>query len=151
MENVRKLLEGIKWVGSADVDLILDPRDNVPKILEINPRVTAGIKIGFEAGINYADLQLQLAFGETIPTIKDYKLGIVLRNLCLDMLWYLYSDKSARKKTSPPFWRFFGKNIKYQTFRVDDPFPLAGFILGNLVKYTKPGIWSKKIGGDLKE
>jgi len=149
VENVRRLLEGIKWIGAADVDLILDPRDNVPKILEINPRVTAGIKIGFEAGIDYADLQLRLALGKNIPTIKDYKLGIVLRNLCLDILWYLYSDKSARRKTKPPFWQFFGKNIKYQTLRVDDPFPLVGFILGNLIKYTKSGSWSQKLGSDL--
>ncbi|MBN2456504.1 MAG: ATP-grasp domain-containing protein [Sedimentisphaerales bacterium] len=151
VENVRRLLEGIKWVGSADVDLILDPRDNVPKILEINPRVTAGIKIGFEAGIDYADLQLRLALGEDVPVIKEYKLGVVLRNLCLDILWYKYSDKVARKSTVPPFWRFFGSNIKYQTFRIDDPFPFIGFILGNLTKYTKPGAWSQKVGSDIKK
>jgi predicted ATP-grasp superfamily ATP-dependent carboligase len=150
-ENVRKLLEGIKWVGSADVDLILDPRDNTPKILEINPRVTAGIKIGFEAGIDYADLQIRLAFGRDIPIIKDYKLGVVLRNLCLDILWYKYSDKAARKRTKPSFWQFFGRNIKYQTMRIDDPFPFAGFILANLIKYTKPGLWSQKLGSDLKK
>jgi len=149
VENVRRLLEGIKWIGSADVDLILDPRDNVPKILEINPRVTAGIKIGFEAGIDYADLQLRLALGKDIPTIKDYKLGVVLRNLCLDFLWYKYSDKMARKNTQPPFWQFLGKNIKYQTFRIDDPFPFVGFILSNLIKYSKPGIWHSKLGKDL--
>ena len=148
-ENVRKLLEGIKWVGSADVDLILDPRDNVPKILEINPRVTAGIKIGFEAGIDYADLQLRLALGKNIPVINSYKLGIVLRNLCLDILWYKYSSRIARTRTKPPFFQFFGKNVKYQTFRIDDPLPLVGFILSNLVKYTKPGVWAQKTGDDL--
>ena len=150
VENVQRLLEGIKWVGSADVDLILDPRDNAPKILEINPRVTAGIKIGFEAGIDYADLQLRLALGKEIPVIKEYRLGIVLRNLCMDILWYEYSDKMARRKTRPPFWQFFGKNIKYQTLRIDDPFPLAGFILSNLIKYKKPGAWDSKLGTDLE-
>lgn len=148
-ENVRRLLEGIKWVGSADVDLILDPRDNIPKILEINPRVTAGIKIGFEAGIDYADLQLRLALDKDIPIIEEYKLGVVLRNLCLDTFWYKYSDKAARKRTKPSFWQFFGKNIKYQTFRIDDPLPFVGFILGNLVKYTNPGVWKAKLGKDL--
>ncbi|MBN1491078.1 MAG: ATP-grasp domain-containing protein, partial [Phycisphaerae bacterium] len=28
-ESVRRLLEGIRWTGAADVDLILDPRDGV--------------------------------------------------------------------------------------------------------------------------
>jgi len=150
VENVRRLLEGIKWVGSADVDLILDPRDNVPKILEINPRVTAGIKIGFEAGIDYADLQLRLAFGKDIPVIRDYKLGVVLRNLFLDILWYKYSDKVARKKTNPRFCQFFGKNIRYQTFRKDDPLPLFGFILSNIIKYREPKRWVTKLGTDIK-
>lgn len=149
VENVRKLLEGIKWVGSADVDLILDPRDNTPKILEINPRVTAGIKIGFEAGIDYADLQLRLALGKEIPIIKNYKLGIVLRNLCLDILWYIYSNGRARKKTQPSFWKFFGRNIKYQTMRIDDPFPILGFVIGNVIKYSGSEKRAAKLGTDL--
>jgi len=149
VENVRRLLEGIRWVGSADVDLILDPRDNTPKILEINPRVTAGIKIGFEAGIDYAEMQVRLALGKDIPVIKDYKLGIVLRNLCLDILWYKYSDKAVRRKTRPSFWKFFGKNVKYQTMRIDDPFPFLGFVLGNIIKYRSAETRSAKLGTDL--
>jgi predicted ATP-grasp superfamily ATP-dependent carboligase len=142
-------LEGIGWIGSADVDLILDPRDGIVKVLEINPRVTAGIKIGFEAGIDYADLQLRLAFGQQIPEIVDYKLGVILRNLCLDLLWYRYSDKAARKKTYPPFWQLFGKEVHYQTFRKDDPFPCLGFLLSNVRKYAKRGVWATKLGYDI--
>jgi len=149
VENVRRLLEGIKWIGSADVDLILDPRDNTPKILEINPRVTAGIKIGFDAGIDYADLQMKLAFGQPIPVISDYKLGKVLRNLCLDILWYKFSSKERRRLTRPNWWCFWKKNVHYQTIRCDDPFPLIGFILSNLRKFRKPEIWSSKLGTDI--
>jgi D-aspartate ligase len=150
VENVRKLLEGIKWVGSADVDLILDPRDNCPKILEINPRVTAGIKIGFDAGIDYADLQLRLALGLEIPQIVEYKLGKVLRNLCLDILWYKYSPTALRRKTVPSWWHFFGRDVHYQTIRWDDPLPLLGFILSNFKKYSKPGKWDSKLGIDVE-
>ena len=150
VKNIRRLLEGIKWIGSADVDLILDPRDNIPKILEINPRVTAGIKIGFDAGIDYADLQMKLALGQTIPEISNYKYGKVLRNLCLDILWYKYSSKENRKRTQPKWWSFFGSNVHYQTIRCDDPFPLIGFILSNLRKFRKSEIWHSKLGTDIK-
>ena len=148
-ENVRRLLEGIEWTGAADVDLILDPRDNVPKILEINPRVTAGIKIGFAAGIDYADLHVRLAMGEPIPRIDSYRLGVTLRNLCLDVLWYLFSDKSSRRSARPAFLNFLGRDVVYQTFSADDPMPLAGFILGMIRKYTRPGAWKTKLGTDL--
>jgi len=148
-ESVRRLLEGIEWTGAADVDLILDPRDNVPKIIEINPRVTAGIKIGFAAGIDYADLHVRLATGQPIPQIDSYKLGVCLRNLCMDSLWYLFSDRKARRSTWPPFFKFFGENVVYQTFAADDPMPLAGFVLGMIKKYTAPGVWRTKLGRDL--
>lgn len=150
VEAVRKLLEGIKWTGAADIDLLLDPRDDTLKILEINPRVPVSIKIGFMAGIDYADLQLKLAFGQEIPLIKDYKQGVILRNLCMDILWYINSSRSERKATKPPFWKFIGKHIYYQTFGVDDPFPLVGFVLSNLKKFRKPGSWDSKLGTDLK-
>ncbi|MDP7637871.1 MAG: ATP-grasp domain-containing protein, partial [Phycisphaerae bacterium] len=147
-DNVRRLLEGIGWKGAADVDLILDPRDNVPKILEINPRVTAGIKIGFAAGIDYADLHVRLAMGRPIPVIDRYKLGVYSRNLCMDVLWYLFSDRRARRSAWPPFFKFFGKNICYQTFGADDPLPLLGFALCNVRKYANRRVWKTKLGRD---
>ncbi len=148
-ENVRRLLEGIGWSGAADVDLIQDPRDKVPKILEINPRVTAGIKIGFEAGIDYADMHVRLAMGEPVPAIDRYKLGVYSRNLCMDILWYLFSDRQARRVTPIPFFKFFGPDVCYQTFRADDPLPLAGFVLGMLRKYARPSKWKAKLGWDI--
>lgn len=150
-EPVRKLLEGIRWIGAADVDLILDPRDKIPKILEINPRVTAGIKIGFAAGIDYADLHLRLATGQAIPAIDSYKLDVYSRNLCMDILWYIFASKEMRKATWPSFFKFFGKNICYQTFSIDDPLPLAGFVLGMIKKYANQDIWKNKLGRDLKK
>ena len=149
VETVRRLLEGIQWIGSADVDLILDPRDGIPKVLEINPRVTAGIKIGFDAGIDYADLQVKLSLGMEIPEIKDYKLNKVLRNLCLDILWYRYSSRQQKKTTIPKWWKCIGNEIHYQTLRWDDPFPCLGFVLSNLRKFIQPGVWKSKLSKDL--
>ncbi|MBN2562306.1 MAG: ATP-grasp domain-containing protein [Phycisphaerae bacterium] len=149
-ESTRRLLEGIRWSGAADVDFILDPRDNVPKVLEINPRVTAGIKIGFAAGIDYADLHLRLATGQPVPSITSYKLGVYSRNLCMDILWYLFSTKADRRSTPLPFFKFFGKDVCYQTFGLDDPLPLLGFVLGMLRKYASPAVWKAKLGMDLR-
>lgn len=149
-ENVRRLLEGINWVGPADVDLILDPRDNVPKILEINPRVTAGIKIGFVAGIDYADLHVRLAKGMDIPCVNSYKMGVYSRNLTMDILWYLFATKKMRKNTWPSFFNFFGQNVCYQNLAADDPMPLAGFVLGMMKKYINPKVWKAKLGKGIK-
>lgn len=135
-ETTRKLLEGLNWRGAADVDYILDPRDNRAKILEINPRVTAGIKIGFAAGIDYADLHLKLAFGEEIPLIQNYKLGVYCRNFFLEILWYMLSDREMKRQTTPPFFTFFRRNMVDQLFSLDDPLTGFGFLLNMIRKYS---------------
>ena len=149
-ESVRRLLEGIGWTGAADVDLILDPRDGAAKILEINPRVTAGIKIGFAAGIDYADLSLRLATGLPVPAVGDYRIGIYMRNLCMDMLWYVFATPEMRRTTWPPFFRFFGPGVKYQTLSADDPLTEPAFWLTNILKYADPKVWKAKLGTDLE-
>jgi predicted ATP-grasp superfamily ATP-dependent carboligase len=131
----RLLLEGLNWRGPADVDFIIDTRDNSPKILEINPRVTAGIKIGFKAGIDYADLYLKLALGKKIEEKKDYKAGLYCRNFFLEVLWFIAADRSMRRNTDPPFFKVFGKDMSDQVFSIDDPFTGLGFFLNMLRKY----------------
>lgn len=135
VDTTKLLLEGLNWKGAADVDFILDPRDQKVKILEINPRVTAGIKIGFEAGIDFADLHLKLALGEEIPKIDNYKIGVYSRNIFLEVLWFIYSDRSMKKNTYPPFFKFFGKNVVDQLFSLDDPLTGLGFFLNMVKKY----------------
>ena len=134
-KTTKLLLEGLKCRGAADVDYILDPRDNIVKILEINPRVTAGIKIGFIAGIDYADLHIKLALGQEIPEIENYKLGVYCRNFFLEILWFLFSDSGMKKTTRPPFFKFIGKNTVDQVFSFDDPFTGLGFFLNMIRKY----------------
>ena len=135
LNTTRLLLEGLKWKGAADVDYILDPRDQKAKILEINPRVTAGIKIGFVAGINYADLHVKLALGKEIPRIETYKLGIYCRNFFLDTLWFLLSDRNMKKNTYPPFFKLYGRNVVDQLFSWNDPLAGVGFFLNMVRKY----------------
>jgi D-aspartate ligase len=134
-ETTKRLLEGLKWKGAADVDYILDPRDGSAKILEINPRVTAGIKIGFAAGIDYADLHLKLALNQEVPRIEEYKLGVYCRNFFLETLWYLLSDRRMKKDTTPPFFTFFRRDMVDQIFSFHDPFTGLGFFLNMVRKY----------------
>ncbi|MBN2167178.1 MAG: ATP-grasp domain-containing protein [Marinilabiliaceae bacterium] len=144
-ETTKKLLEGMNWRGAADVDYILDPRDNIAKILEINPRVTAGIKIGFAAGIDYADLHLKLALGQEVPVIDKYKLGVYCRNFFLETLWFLFSTRQMKKDTKPSFFNFFGRNVVDQLLSFDDPFTGLGFVLNMIRKYSKVSNFKAKV------
>jgi len=145
-ETTRRLLEGLGWRGAADVDYILDPRNGSIRVLEINPRVTAGIKIGFAAGINFADLHLRLATGQPIPAINHYTTGVYCRNFFLEMLWFLFSDLKMKRTTSPSFFKWGGRLVTDQVFSWDDPLAGVGFFLNMTTKYLHASRWRDKLG-----
>ncbi len=144
--HCRRLFEGLGLTGIADADLIVDPRDGRANVIEINPRVSCSIKMGFAAGVDYADMWLRLATGRPIEPKLGYPAGIQLRNLCQDILWYLLSDRKARRETDPPFFRFLGSDVHYQTIASDDPAPFFGFVLDMFRKYSDPSVRAAWLG-----
>ena len=132
----------MKWYSHADVDLIEDVRDHTVKVMEINPRITGSIKIAFKAGVDFATMQVQHALNKKIKNCNNYKIGIVMRYMPLDILWFLYSPKRFNSK--PSWFQFFGKNLCYQEGSHGDFLPaIAGFIEG-LGKYLNPKFRKKK-------
>jgi predicted ATP-grasp superfamily ATP-dependent carboligase len=131
LENAHKILQAMEWYGFADFDFITDPRDGVPKIVEINPRVPACFRITLGAGIDFSYLIARLAMGEEIPQIDGYKLDVYLRYLPLDILWFFKSPDRFRAK--PNFFKFFGRNLHDQIISLRDPGPIFGFCLENFL------------------
>lgn len=144
VEMCSKVLEKIGWVGFADFDLIEDPRDSCIKIMEINPRIPACIKSAVESGVDYGVLISDLTLGREGVTTPIYRQGKTLRHIGFEMLWFYYS--SNRFKTSPNWFRFFGKNISYQDFEWLDPLPFIYGSWGNLKKLSNPDFLKAKSG-----
>ena len=130
IESCTKLLHEIKWKGYADIDLIQDPRDNIAKIMEINPRITGSVKICYAAGVNFSKQLMQYAKGEEVDSILDYRKGVYLRYLHTDILWFL---KSKNRFSARPSWFSF-KNVTDQIFSPDDPIPFITYSLQGIVK-----------------
>ena len=141
-----KLLKELKWTGAANIDFILDPRDNTPKVIEINPRIGATVKIAFESGIDFSKMLVNLANDEKNEQPEVYESGLVMRNLFLDLLWFIFSPYQEKKQAMPSFSKFYGKNIRYQAFCIDDPLPIIGFLLGYIVKYANINKLQEKLG-----
>ncbi len=131
VESSVRLLQSMGWRGYGDVDLIQDPRDHVAKIMEVNPRITASVKVCFAAGVDFARQILEDAMGEPVTPMMDYRPGRVLRYLHTDVLWFLQSPDRFRCK---PSW-FSWKNTTDQIFNPKDPWPFFAFSLRSLAMF----------------
>ncbi len=73
-----KLLKGIGWWGGAVVEIRIDSRDNIPKLMEINPRFGSGLLELTEIGINAPRMCLKIARGEEVEAVENYPISVCL-------------------------------------------------------------------------
>ena len=114
-----RLLRHMGWRGYGDVDLIEDPRDGVCRVMEVNPRITASVKVCFAAGVDFARQVVELCMGLPVTAYMDYRDGIRLRYMQTDLLWFLQSPNRFRAK---PSWFDFRRTTD-QIFNPRDPWP----------------------------
>jgi hypothetical protein len=65
----------IGWVGVASLECKYDERDGEYKLIEINPRPWAILKVSVDCGVNVPLLYYRLAQGETVPEQHDFVEG----------------------------------------------------------------------------
>jgi predicted ATP-grasp superfamily ATP-dependent carboligase len=143
LESCRQLLDAMNWTSYADVDLIQDPRDGIAKVMEINPRVTGSVKIAFVAGVDFADLLVRYALGQPLPSYERYRVGVTMRYMPLDILWFLYSPDRFRAK--PSWFKFWGRELCEQVFTLDDPLPFFGLFVGGVARLMSPKVRAAKL------
>lgn len=124
-KNCVQLLDEINWRSYCEVEMIEDPRDGVPKVMEINGRTSASIKIMELAGMNVAEQMLHLAYELPIPSQGDIKEDVRLRSLFRDVLWFIQSKDRFRCK---PSW-FSMKRTHEVLFSVHDPLPFFAYMI----------------------
>lgn len=136
LSDCERLLKAIQWRSYCEIELIVDPRDNVAKVMEINGRASASIKIMDLAGVNVAKQMMQLAYGEPVEKMMDYKQDVRLRRLSTDCLWFIQSKDRFKRK---PNW-FSLVRTHEATFSMKDPMPFLGTavnLLNEIPNYKK--------------
>lgn len=131
-EYSEKLLQSMNWKSFAHVCFMLDPRDNVPKVIEINGRIPAGIKILKCAGIPIVAQLLELAMtGNLEPFEGEVKKDVRLRYSQTDLLWFL---KSPNRFKSKPSW-FSPRHTRDYIFSLRDPIPYFAYSINHIKSY----------------
>ena len=126
-----KLLSAMKWFGVAMVEFKVDPRDNKPKLMEINPRFWGSLPLAIYSGVDFPYLLYKIAMGEDFEAVTTYKTGIRSRYLLPGDIMHFFSNPE-RFKMRPGFFNFFDKNTKDDIISLKDPLPTIGRILSLL-------------------
>ncbi len=131
VESSVKLLTALGWKGYGDIDLIEDPRDNIAKVMEINPRITASVKVCFKSGVDFARQVVEYELGNEVPDYTDYSKGNTLRYMHTDLLWFIESPNRFKSK---PSWFSF-KNTCDQIWSIKDPLPWFTYTIQGFCKF----------------
>jgi hypothetical protein len=75
IEQWLPFFRAIRWVGVASMECKLDERDGLYKLIEINPRPWAILKISVACGVNVPLLYYRLARGEDLPPQAGFEEG----------------------------------------------------------------------------
>jgi len=123
------LLQSLKWTGIAHVEFKIDPRDNLPKLLEVNPRFWGSLQLAIEAGVDFPYLLYRMAMDRDVEPVKDYKSGVRCRWLIPgDILHFIKNPERFKLKPS-----FFDLHIRDDIVSRNDLMPTFGRFLSAFV------------------
>jgi predicted ATP-grasp superfamily ATP-dependent carboligase len=121
------LLKSLNWVGVGMVEFKVDPRDGIPRLMELNPRFWGSLQLAIVSGVDFPYLMLRMARNESFEPILQYEVGKRCRWLLLgDILHFL--NNPNRFHLQPSFFHFFDANTSYDIGSKDDPLPLLGSV-----------------------
>lgn len=131
------LLKALNWFGVAMVEFKMDPRDGIPKLMEINPRFWGSLALPIAAGVNFPYLLYRMSRGEKFKPVEHYQTGKRCRWLLPgDILHFIYNPNRIR--LIPEFFNFFDNNTSYDILSLKDPLPILGRILTPLTFLYDP-------------
>lgn len=132
VELAEALLKSLQWYGVANVEFKIDQRDNIPKLMEANPRLWGSLQLAIFSGVDIPCMLYQLAIEGDIKPNFDYKTGVKFR-------WFLHGDAMhflsnfyKFKKNDSNILKLFEKGNCHAIWSIADPLPTLGNMLSLL-------------------
>ena len=126
------LLKAMHWRGVAALSFMVDRVTGEPKLLEINGRIPASIRLSRQCGFNVAKLLIEMAFDQDVEQYgPNTMFGQVTRHFHAEIPWFLHSPDRFR---SEPSW-FSWKNTKDVVFWMGDSKPWFRYTIQKFFGY----------------
>lgn len=130
----KDLLKALGWKGFANCGFMIEKGTGKPKLLEINGRITANIKVSWLCGFNIARQLIEMAFDEPITEYPDNtKFGMKTRHFQADVLWFL---KSPDRFRCEPSW-FSWKDTQDLVYWKGDIKPFVTYTFQKVLRYRE--------------
>lgn len=134
VEKSLALLRAIEWQGPAMVEYKIDPRDQQPKLMEINGRFWGSLQLAIDSGVNFPFLLYRLANGKSVSPQTAYTVGVRSRWVLGDFDNLLIRLRNAYPSAVPAAQQvsklraclnFLSceKHTRSEVFRFEDPNP----------------------------
>jgi len=138
------LLRSVNFFGLASMEFIVDERDDVPKIIDVNPRFYGPLQCAISAGADFPYALLLLAVNGNIDVDFTYQAGIRCRNLLFEDTKHLISVWRGVKSPKYKIGKIqtlvnylnFCRDDSYFILSLSDPKP-AILKLYNLIRTTE--------------
>jgi len=130
-EQCTRLLKAVHWRGCCEIELIQDPTTGEAKVMEINGRTSACVRISQLFGVNIAKSMVELALNQKVTKQLPSYHDVRMRCIHTDLLWFIKSPKRFKTK---PGW-FNNWHTHDQIFAIDDPWPFFTFSLQSVMRY----------------
>ncbi len=140
------LLKAMHWYGPAEVEFRIDPRDNRPVFMEVNPRLWGSLHTGILAGVDFPYLLYRMAIDSDIAPVTTYRTDLKARYFfTLDLLCLL---THPHKREIAPAWfaDFFDARTKLFIPSWRDPLPVLGRLLATIVYGLRPSRLRQRLG-----
>ena len=123
-----QLLKALNWYGIAEVEFKTDPRDNIPKLLEINPRFWGMSELAVCSGMDLPYYLFKMVVQNDRTKYTEYRCGQYLRWLLPGEILHFITNPN-RSKILKDFFNFFDRNTKYYIISKEDPLPILGIMI----------------------
>ena len=132
LDYAGKLLKALGWKGFANVGFMIDKETGAPRLLEINGRIPASIKMAYMCGFNISRQMIEMVSDEEVIRYNENSnFEMYVRHFDTDIAWFI---KSSNRFKSKPSW-FSWKNTKEVLFDIRDPRPFFTHLFQQIFNY----------------
>lgn len=129
-----RLLHDLGWCGFANVNFMIDKETGQPKLLEINGRIPASVKLAYMCGFNISQQLMEMVYDEDVTCypVND-RFGLYIRHFDTDIAWFI---KSPDRFNAKPSW-FSWKNTQEALYCREDKKPFFSNLFQRIFRYNE--------------